>query len=403
MNANSTKTAARRKSAPEKPEKPNPDFPLFPHATRRWAKKIKGRLHYFGHWDDPDGALDKYLREKDYLHNGKRVPVVTDGLTVGDLCNKFLTWKKQLMEAGELTPRSFGDYHRTCRFVVAAFGKWQLVDELDATDFQKLRVAMGKDRGPVTLSNEITRTRVVFKYADDQGLIARPVRFGPAFKKPTRKTLRKSRAAHKQANGLRMLEADQIRKLLDVAPAQMKAMILLGVNCGLGNTDCANLPQTAVDLDAGWLDYAREKTGVERRCRLWPETVEALRAAIDSRPAPNDKSDARIVFLTHRGKRWVRTKLTGEDENLKQSLVDGIGREFAKLLTSESMKRPGLSFYCLRHVFQTIGEECGDVVAVRGIMGHVDSSMSDPYRERISDDRLRRATDHVRGWLFPKK
>jgi hypothetical protein len=33
-------------------------------------------------------------------------------------------------------------------------------------------------------------------------------------------------------------------------------------------------------------------------------------------------------------------------------------------------------------------------------MGHVDDSMADLYRERISDDRLQAVVDHVHDWLF---
>jgi hypothetical protein len=57
-------------SSPNKPAKPYPEFPLFPHATRRWAKKSRGKLHYFGPWSDPDGALTKYLEQKDALRAG---------------------------------------------------------------------------------------------------------------------------------------------------------------------------------------------------------------------------------------------------------------------------------------------------------------------------------------------
>jgi hypothetical protein len=48
-----------------KPEKPHLDFPLFAHQYRCWAKKIRGKPHYSGPWEDPDAALTTYLAEKD--------------------------------------------------------------------------------------------------------------------------------------------------------------------------------------------------------------------------------------------------------------------------------------------------------------------------------------------------
>jgi integrase len=369
-----------------KPAKPRPDFPLFPHAAGYWAKKIGGKLHYFGPWADPDGALTKYQEQKDDLHAGRKPRPDTDSLTVKHLANSFLGYKKSLVDNGELSPRSWDEYKAATDLLVEQFGKQRLVANLGPDDFAKLRETLAKRWGPVRLGNVIQRIRSVLKYALDNDLVDRPVRYGQGFKAPSKKTIR----LHKAKQGAKLFTADEIRRLLKVANRPMQAMILLGINCGFGNADCGILPRTAVDLANGKVDYPRPKTGIARRCTLWPETVEALRAELARRPEPKNQEDADLVFVTKRGHRWA-----------KDTRDNPVSKEFAKLLRELHINgRKGLGFYTLRHTFRTVADESKDQPAVDFIMGHEVPHMSSVYRETISDDRLKAVTDLVRSWLF---
>ncbi len=423
------KSSTSLKTRKSKPAKPYEGYPLFPHASGRWAKKIRQKIHFFGRWgntvageiipmDDVEAsasmALAEFNRQWPYLSEGRLAPTVAvDGCTIRDLCNSLLTDKTSKVETGELTQYSFNEYHKTAGDIVEFFGRDRLVDDLRPDDFQAFRQSLGKGCGVVTLKSKINRARVLFKFASDRRLIDRPVDYGGAFDRPSVKVLRQAR----HAAGERLFERDQLLKILDVlagkpvpvegrdnpvrlpASAAMRAMVLLALNAGFGNTDIATLPRSAVNLDTGWIVYPRPKTGIYRRVPLWPETIQTLRKAIVERPNHKDEADADLCFITNQGTRFVRLQPSGTEGRFVT--INSLSRRFESILEKLNITgRRGVNFYTLRHVFETQAGESRDQVAVDAIMGHADQSMAATYRERISDDRLRAVVEHVRTWLL---
>ena len=396
----------------QKPAKPSPSFPLTPHNNGQWCKKIRGKVYFFGVWEDPDAALQRYLRAAAELHAGRRPrPTISaEGVTVKQVCNHYLTFQLQKLDAGDIAPRWFEDCRRVVESFARSVGPGRLASDLVPDDFQQYRQSVirhglnGKTKGlgAHALTRCITVVRSIFKYAYEIDLIDKPMKYGKGLEKPSVMAKRKARRSAELANGKRLFSPSQVRAMLEVANAPLRAMILLGINGGFGNADCARLPIGAVDFGRAVIEFDRPKTGVERVVPLWPETAEALRQTLACRPTRADAETSDLVFITTFGHPWLREKVHRTPDNSIKKVVpiDGIRQEFDKILRKIGLKRKGIGFYALRHTFRTWADEVRDQHAIHRIMGHTIPGMSGIYIEEISLDRLRVVVNHVRSKLF---
>jgi integrase len=363
------------------PKKPYPEFPLFAHPNGQWCKKIKGRHEYFGRWDDPDAALDKYLRDVVYLQAGKTPP--GEQATVADLLDAYCDHKERLRDAGEITPQTYDDYFAVCKVIADTLGKHRPVAAIGFDDLSQIRAALskgknGKVRGASSIKRLLTMARMVFLFGNEE--LGHSVRYKKALRSPSARVMRDAR----NKVGERLFTAAEIRDLVQRARPQLKAMILLGINSGFGNDDCGSLQIEA--LEDGWHRHPRPKTGMKRRCPLWPETVKAINAVVGDRTSG-------LVFVTKYGNPWTT-----------DGRRDPIAYEFRKLMGPKH--RTGVTtFYTLRRTFETIaGTADVNQFVVDALMGHVADArdMSAVYRQRVFDDQLRKCVEYVRLWYLGK-
>jgi len=172
------------------------------------------------------------------------------------------------------------------------------------------------------------------------------------------------------------------------ANTAMRAMILGAINCGFGNTDLAELPQSVAEraIVDEWIDYARTKTGAPRLAWLWPETRAAWKKYLAGRPEPAKPEFAGLFFLTRFGLPYVRA---GKDQ---------IGMQYQRLLRMMRQKRARRSFYSLRRTYRSIACEIGKELIIDYSMGHVgdDSDMARVYTVTEQRTELKRIAQYVR-------
>lgn len=367
-----------------KPVKPYPEFPLSPAANGYWVKKINGKHYYFGKIDDPEAALKKFKAEYAFLKSGI-TPVDTVGAwTVQRLLNEYLTRQDKRRELGDIENCTFEAAERAAKLVVASIPKQKLVEALDPNDFDKLRAAIQKKYSPIAANAIITKIRGFFKYASDNRYIERPVFYGQSFKQIPKRIVRK----HRNNKPRKVFTPEQVRLLVAGAAKSkcLKAIVLLGFNTGINNKDIQELRFEHLDLDGGWLDMPREKTGIQRRGKLMPETVKAINDYLSETRKPKEGFEQH-VFLTAIGKSWGNSSLASEFSKLRKRINVESGKELI----------PHGSFGWFRHMLTTFGST--EKVVTDYVMGHAIEGIDSHYRELVPDSKLEAVAESMREYL----
>ena len=356
-------------------------FPLTLHKTGQFCKKIKGKLYYFG--TDKKAALSRYLEQAAYLHAGKRPTPKNTGhnLSIKTLCNLYLDNQESRSAIGEIKLRHLYDQTSLLRDFVRFMSPNRSVSDISTIDIQNYRkklINTGKSAN--TINNRIAAIKAMYNWAVDNEIIDHCPKLNAVKKITIKKTERPTFTEH------------QIQTLLEVANSQMRAMIWLGLNCGFGCTDCAELKWKDVDLNNGRVRFPRGKTGIERNLPLWPETIQALKEI------PNR---GELIFYTRSGNPWVRA-IRNKDEtgNEKYTKDDAVTKQFSKLMKRAGIKREkGVGFYTLRRTAATLTARSGDPFAVQRLLGHADLKMATTYVQDVSE-QTDRAINNTRKFII---
>lgn len=350
---------------------PYPEFPLTANPNGQWSKKIFGKVYYFGVWADSQAAYELYEKQRDYLYAGLAPP--SEAKTLSNVVDAFTAEKQQALREGAINDRTFKEYKAVGDTIIATLGKGRPAKSIGKPDLLRLRETLakgkkGKTVSVVTHKRLLTFARMLFKYANDE--FDANIKYAQPLASPKKPQLRK----HRAKIGERLFAAEQIRALLAKADPHLKAIIYLGINCGFGPADCINLP--ADKIVDGFHNYARPKTGVERRCPLWKETQKAIKAIANGDHVLN-------------GRVWNRHV---------------IARQFKTLCESCGVYKEGVTTpYTLRRTFETVAKNSPvNQSVIDRIMGHERPDMSEVYNQRVFDQQLTACTDFVRNWLLGK-
>jgi integrase len=406
-----------KKSTKSEGKRPYKDYPLRWHKSQRyWYKTHDGKPYYFGSRGcDAYIALEEFNqrwpgilagKEKDGGRRSNR----GGGPTVKDLIKKFFEHCDERVRKTDEAKREGNpivgfkkmghhvvrNYRAAANRIEEHLGGDRKLLALTTDDFDGLANSFatkknGESTTANTYSNYIRYTRVIFGFAFDEDvdnpLIDKPIRFGKNFVEAPAGEKRKS-GKQKSSDKDPIWEPDAFLEVYNLADIQMRAMMLLAANCGFTNVDVGTIEFDYIDLKNRWHWFPRDKKEKLRECRLWPETVAAIKAWLAVRPKAKPGHENFVFLRPETNDCWH------DDTKSYNAVTDA----FSALDPPD-----GLTFRIFRHTFETVANAANDQPTVDHIMGHakVGDTIPSQYRRGWNEKRLKRVSKVVRKHYKP--
>lgn len=417
------------------PSLPYREFPLRPHRNGQWFKSVwnarlkRSEQFYFGSWrDDPmgDAALNDpvvgWLARRPRIKQGidhLTTEAVPGELCLGDLMRRYLEHNRTRAAAGDLSLRTLGDHLREVNRFVTMFMPSTPVTSLAPEHFSQYMRHMVEERKLGRYARKRVRNYItaLFRFGAKNGWYRMPntgVDWVVPATDPDSMRLARARAGLPD-HSRRVVTGEEIDRLLERAQPAFRAMILLGINAGLGPADIGRMRWNMIDMASGRLVFPRGKTGAMRVGYLWKKTRSALRRVKTlkhNQVVLERDGEAALVFVTRKGLAYYREAERIRDVEVnghKVKKLVGVTVENAVSITFRRMTKElgikHLGFYRLRHSFKTYAKHCRDREALDLAMGHKDLSIGKAYdHETISFSRTKCVAKSVyrRLWQITK-
>jgi integrase len=321
----------------------------------------------------------------------------------------FLENRRAAMLAKDLSPTTYGDYLRELQAFTNATGTDAQVAALRPEHFARYAKNLTTERklGRHARKRVIAYIKAMLNWGSGNGYYPSPI-YGNDFSTPDTRpdAIRQAKAREGKADhSKRLVTGEEVTKLLHRANPQFKAIILLGVNCGIGPAALGRLRWRHVNLETGELNMPRGKTGTERRGYLWRRTRKALARTATlkhNEAAIGREGPEALVFWSRKAVPMYREREIVRDGvsvgvRIDNSISITVGRYAAAL------KLEGVTHYRLRHTFKTLGKKAGDRDALNLMMGHREGTTGEVYdHEEIEFARIKRVAKVVHRQLWPK-